>query len=489
MVFLPSVVDALAIILFSYILWALHDHRKRRGLPYPPGPRGWPIIGNLFDIPKKDSYIKYTEVAKQYGEITSFRVFGKRIVVVNSTKIAKDLFERRGDIYSDRPGLPIREMMGWGTFVPSARYTEAWRQGRRILERGMRPAALVDHRPTQQKQIADLLGRILLRPSEVASHMQAKLIMDMAYGYEVQDIGDELVAASRAMNALSAVTALPGALLINYLPILRHVPEWLPWLSYKPIARQGYDLWQAVANAPIQVVKHNMVHLLYSVCVKSVILISSAIEGGNSTPGRSAGVDTALTAMMNCILALLLHPDAQKKAQAELDGVTGRTRLPNLDDRPRLPFVDAFCKEVLRWWTVTPLAVPHRTTRDDVYEGLFIPSGALVLGNTWGMLRDPLVYPEPDTFKPKRFLNADGSLRDDCALSIVFGYGKRICPGRHQLDTTLFAMVASLLAVFDIKKKLDAEGREVIYPAPFPCDIVPRDEKARALIDAETHAN
>jgi cytochrome P450 len=68
------------------------------------------------------------------------------------------------------------------------------------------------------------------------------------------------------------------------------------------------------------------------------------------------------------------------------------------------------------------------------------------------MLHDPTLYPDPDTFKPERFINTDGSLRDDPNLTSAFGFGKRICPGRHVVDAILFSMTASLLAAFNIKR-------------------------------------
>ena len=71
------------------------------------------------------------------------------------------------------------------------------------------------------------------------------------------------------------------------------------------------------------------------------------------------------------------------------------------------------------------------------------------------ILHDPTSYPEPDTFKPERFLNPDGSVRDDPVLLSAFGFGKRICPGRHLVDTTLFNSVASLLSVFNFERAKD----------------------------------
>ena len=90
---------------------------------------------------------------------------------------------------------------------------------------------------------------------------------------------------------------------------------------------------------------------------------------------------------------MLLHPDIAKKAQHELDVITRRDRLPTFEDRPKLPFVDAVCKETLRWRPVLPLcmfssqyssemferflhtAIPHAATEDDIYNGFLIPKG------------------------------------------------------------------------------------------------------------------
>ena len=64
--------------------------------------------------------------------------------------------------------------------------------------------------------------------------------------------------------------------------------------------------------------------------------------------------------MMTLLVACLLHPEAQKKARDEIDAVIGRERLPTFEDRPKLPFVDAMCKEVLRWRPATPIGVSYQ---------------------------------------------------------------------------------------------------------------------------------
>jgi len=81
------------------------------------------------------------------------------------------------------------------------------------------------------------------------------------------------------------------------------------------------------------------------------------------------------------------------------------------------------------------------------------------------ILHDPIVFPEPDSFRPERFINPDGSLRDDPVVSTIFGFGKRICPGRHLADAMMFIVIASFLSVFNIEKGNDTtnEGPDT-YP-------------------------
>ena len=99
---------------------------------------------------------------------------------------------------------------------------------------------------------------------------------------------------------------------------------------------------------------------------------------------------------------MTLFPEAQKRAQAEIDAVIGLDRLPTLADRDLLPFVDAIIKEVTRWHVVVPLGnvqfshfcpyvhlkcygvgFPHSVSEDDIHEGYYIPKGTVVIPNAW----------------------------------------------------------------------------------------------------------
>jgi cytochrome P450 len=77
------------------------------------------------------------------------------------------------------------------------------------------------------------------------------------------------------------------------------------------------------------------------------------------------------------------------------------------------------------------------------------------------ILHDPVRYPEPEEFRPERYLDKDGNFRDDPAIALAFGVGKRICPGRHFVDATLFIVASSVISVFDIRKAKDENGHEI----------------------------
>lgn len=192
---------------------------------------------------------------------------------------------------------------------------------------------------------------------------------------------------------------------------------------------------------------------------------------------------------------MALHPEVMKKAQAEIDAVVGNDRLPTFADREHLPYLDALTKEVLRWNTVAPTGVPHRAVQDDVHAGYFIPKGSLVIANIWKLTHDPRTYANPFTFNPDRFISSEGKTAELDPHGLCFGFGRRICPGLHLADASVFISCAMSLAVFDISKCIENgiiiepvhenTTGTISHPKPFKCSIKPRSQKAVSLIQAE----
>ncbi|KAG1730256.1 cytochrome P450 [Suillus paluster] len=208
-----------------------------------------------------------------------------------------------------------------------------------------------------------------------------------------------------------------------------------------------------------------------------------AIKESAST-AFGAGTETTASVMMNFILVMILHPHIQEKAHDIIESVVGTKRLPTFQDRASLPYVDAILRECLRWRPVLPLAI-HAAVESDVFEGYYIPKGAIITPNIWAMCHNEEKYANASEFNPDRFLNPDGSLTDD-TVSVVWGFGRRICPGRHLAEASLWSAMVCLLAVFKFSKAKDETGREIeieprwhggitVRPMPSPCSITPRN--------------
>ncbi|KAH8994594.1 cytochrome P450 [Lactarius akahatsu] len=520
-------VDIIMASLFLLLLITFRDYKRRRGLPYPPGPKPWPIIGNLLDSPKQLPWIAYTEMSKKYGDILYLQVFGQSVVVLCSLSVVKDLFEKRGDIYSDRPAWPMPEIMGVDWLLAFTRYGEDWRERRKIADRILRPGAMSLYHRRIEGNTHAFLSRLLVAPADFRGHVdlsvvlsissyfslemvesrrsQGQLIMSLVYGYNLKE-NDEIIKAPVQLLRVLSRFVLPGAALVNHFPLLRHIPSWVPWFSYESLARLGRELGHRTMNEPIDFVKSAMRDgtAVLSLAREQLLEVKS-LNGPERQLEEDvikrvlgsmyeAGVDTAASTTTSLFVALTLYPEVQRRAQAQIDSVVSRDRLPTFKDRSRLPYIEAICKELLRWQMVAPMGFPHASTEDGVYRGFFIPKGSMMIVNSWGILHNPELYPDPETFNPERFLNEDGTFRDDPMISLAFGGGKRICPARHLADMSLFMIAVSVLSVFNVTKAKDENGYEipvspmvevnavVCYPAKFECSIRPRDKVAEDLI-------
>jgi cytochrome P450 len=180
-----------------------------------------------------------------------------------------------------------------------------------------------------------------------------------------------------------------------------------------------------------------------------------------------AGFETTSTTLMWWMLAMVAFPEVQPRAQAELDAVVGRARLPTYADAPRLPYVRAIIKEVIRWRPVVRLGVPHKVVEDDWYEGMFIPKGATCIANIWHCNRDRTVFgDDADGFRPERHLGDNGELipgPKEAGLEghVSFGFGRRVCVGKHLANESLFIHTARILWAATIRCALDENGQEL----------------------------
>jgi len=164
---------------------------------------------------------------------------------------------------------------------------------------------------------------------------------------------------------------------------------------------------------------------------------------------------------------MIAFPEVQRRAQAELDSVVGRDRLPTFADAPRLPYVCAIVREVLRWRPVIPFGVPHAVIKDDWYEDMFIPKGAVCIANIWHCNHDRAVFGEDaDKFRPERHLNKQGELvpgpvETNQAGNVTYGFGRRLCVGKDLANNSLFIDISRMLWAANFERARDKNGKEM----------------------------
>ena len=164
---------------------------------------------------------------------------------------------------------------------------------------------------------------------------------------------------------------------------------------------------------------------------------------------------------------MIAFPEVQRQAQAEIDAVVGRDRLPTFADAPRLPYVCAIIKEILRWRPAGPFGIPHTATEEDWYEGMYIPKGTVCISNLWHCNHDRAVFGEDaDEFRPERHLDNKGELlpgplETNQAGHVSFGFGRRICVGKELALESLFINTARTLWATRMERARDGSGKDV----------------------------
>ncbi|KAF8589876.1 cytochrome P450 [Ramaria rubella] len=494
---LSDVLVAVFIVLCT-LVYVTRPRRALRGLPNPPGPQGLPIVGNVRDMPTYHQWETFSRWGHEYGDLIYTKTFGTPVVVVNSIETARDLFEKRSSIYSSRPDIPMLTLMGADWTFGFMKYGARWRLHRKTFLRKFHRTAARAFQPIQTKWASVLLSRLKESPDDFVTHLRhfaGAVIMDVVYGIQVLPRGDPYIeTAEKAMDSI-ADAATPGSFLIDLLPILRYIPEWVPGAGFQKKARLWRISITEMVEGPFRVVE-DAVSVGTVEPSSSVIASLLATYSGHGSvhsdeeneairaagaSAYAAGSDTTNVALDWFIMAMVLYPEVQRKAQAELDSVIGMDRLPEFEDRQHLPYINALCKEIQRWNPVVPVGVAHATVEDDVYNGYLIPRGSVVIGNVWAMLHDETVFgPHVSDFEPERFLRPD--VRDP---DVAFGFGRRACPGRHMADNSIFIAVASILKEFNISHARDIEGNEIpvkpvctvnaiARPIEYRCSIIPR---------------
>lgn len=464
-----------------------------KGYRLPPGPSGQFILGNIRDLRRRKVWEILDLWSQQYGDLVYINALGTSILLVNSHDLARELFEKRGAIYSDRYQSTMFKLVGFDWTVKVLQYGDLWRRHRSGFYPLTSNARISKYEEIQYKHSRNLLTRLLHTPNEFLDHVRRSLgemVLETTYGIEALPEKDPYLELSEELVIKLGETGIPGNYLVDVIPLLRFIPAWFPGATFQRDVQRFRGLADKVLNLPFDTVRNNMkTGTARSSVLFDLLSDFDSEEAGPDQEGiiRSnagsvymASVDSTDAAIRVFFLAMALYPETQRIAQHEIDQTIGKEAFPTFEDRQRLPYVQALCKEVMRWRPVTPIAVPHVLRQDDFIGDYFVPKGTVVIGNTWSLLHKKSVFGhDADKFRPERFLNSGFK-----SFDAAFGYGKRVCPGKLFAEKTLFIMISHILQSFSISplqngQTLDPDNFDfglILRPSPFECKIVPRSE-------------
>ena len=160
-----------------------------------------------------------------------------------------------------------------------------------------------------------------------------------------------------------------------------------------------------------------------------------------------AGTDTISNTLDWAILYVTYYPEQQQILFDEINHVLGKEKLPTESDRFKLPYVEAFINETMRYHCAGPILIPKSTTCDVHFKGYQIPENTFIMVNMWSCMRDPNYWTNPEKFEPKRFIK-DGKFYCKNPAMLPFSIGKRACTGEAIARLQMFLIFTSLLQKF-----------------------------------------
>ncbi|KAL4258700.1 cytochrome P450 family protein [Pleurotus pulmonarius] len=512
---MPSILILFAL---SFVV-CVYLKKARRGLPLPPGPRKYPIIGNLLHVPTKHQWAEYNRIAKEYNsDILHFQVFSSSIVVLNSFGVANDLLHHRSSLYSSRQeyssslidechgellsqykpvSTMVNELMGWKAIFSQQPYGEQWRNHRRVFWQEFNPEhSKANHRHIQLQYARDLVRRLQETPLDFQSHIRYTIgasILDVVYGLNIQEKEDpNIIMADNALQHLG-VAVITGAFVVDYFPILKYLPpRWMPGAGFRILGDDSTRDMQLLIDTP-----YSESRLSFAAGRSGSAFIDRAFNRGHViNGGKEERVikETAATAYL--VRRCFIYRRDGKISQCATESIR-RTRSISGRSSPRFHRSASstvyFCSDARNIEVGT--CRPPSLVADDNYKGYHLPKDSVIFFNIWAMLRDETIFPEPEKFNPSRFL-INGAIDDRLKEHVMsaFGFGRRGCPGRHFAQDTLWITIVSLLSVFTISNAIDEGGKPIVpqlkYSAdlvrhvlPFKCFIQPRSDNARELIE------
>ena len=440
-----------------------------------PGPRGLPLLGNLLQIETSRLHLVVEQWSRRYGEYFRFRIGAREFfVVANPEAVAAVLRDRpEGFQRTSRLSAVAREMGFDGVFAAAG---ERWRRQRPMVMASFDPAHIKTYFPS----LVSVTRRFARRWRRAAAaggdiDLQADLMRytvdvtaGLAFGAEINTIdSDDEVIQRHLDKVLPALFRRLMAPFVYWRWFRLRADRELE--SHLAAVRRAVDGFIAQARSRLEREPErrsrpaNLIEAMIVARDAPGSGLDDADVAGNVLTMLLAGEDTTANTLAWMIYLLERNPEAARRAAAEVRGVLGGEPLPTrYEQLAALPFVEACAHETMRLKPVGPL-IMNQAIRDTVVAGVEVPAGALLMCLMRPGAVDERHFPNAAAFDPARWLAGDGPSRAASSakrISMPFGAGPRLCPGRYLAMLEMKMVIAMLFGGFEIDRVSTPDGGE-----------------------------
>ncbi|NXS83796.1 CP1A5 protein, partial [Erpornis zantholeuca] len=441
------------------------------GLRRPPGPRGYPVLGNVLEL-RKDTHLALTRLSRQYGDVMEVRIGMRPVLVLSGLDTIRQALVKQAEDFMGRPDLYSFRFVADGqslTFSPDS--GEVWKARRKLAQSALKSFSIA---PSPTSSSTCLLEEHVCKEAEylVTKFLQlmeeekrfdlnqyvvvsvANVICAMCFGERYEHDDQELLRLVTSTQEFTDVAAAGNP--ADFIPLLQYLPSrsmklFIDFNKYFLgfLQKRVKEHYETYDENNIRDITDSLIEL----CLDKKVEKSSTTQIPKEKIVNlvndlfGAGFDTVTTALSWSLMYLVKYPDIQRKIQEELDQTIGRERRPRLSDRGMLPYMEAFILEMFRHSSFVPFTIPHSTTKDTVLNGYYIPKDCCVFISQWQVNHDEKLWKDPETFKPERFLSADGTKvnKEEGEKVLMFGLGKRKCIGETIARWQVFLFLATLV--------------------------------------------
>nr|ATG29934.1 CYP750C21 [Taxus chinensis] len=460
-----------AAIIIWIIVYVQSSSRSLRLLP--PGPRPWPVLGNLHllgNLPHQ----ALAALAKKYGPILFLRLGSVHTVVVSSPAMAKDFLKTHDLVFANRPNCSLGKYLCYDhKDVAYCAYGAYWRQMRKLCTVELLTAKRVDSfRSVREEEASAMIHSIWEQSGQGLNCVDLKknlscltrnitCRMFSSRTYSDDDLGGGHV----FKEMVDEMFTLAGAFCINdYIP-------WLSCLDLQGIRRRlqaVHKIYDAFAEKVIEEhVKGRKKPYQVEDQVKDMVdVLLDMAELDTQTPTEmqitrvhikaiildmlNAGIETSSTTVEWAMSEVLGNPHILVRAQQEIESVVGRDRKVKEDDVASFDYLRCIVKETFRLHPPFPLLIPHESMEGCNVGDYYVPPKTRVFINVWAMGRDGSIWEDPYEFNPERFMGKGNSkdVRGQDFDLLPFGTGRRGCPGILMGLSVVELALAQLLHCF-----------------------------------------